>query len=76
MADLPEDKDGIAVRSSVMRLLNDFIPQETEVLLEPGKGVAYVKLGEHPQDVCVPMWDNGMRNRMKQVAGNVEQDDE
>jgi hypothetical protein len=51
MADLSKDKDRSTVRSSVVRLSNDFIPQGTEVVLELGKSVAYVKLGEHPQNV-------------------------
>jgi hypothetical protein len=69
MADLLED----IVRSCVMRLPNDFIPQGAEIMLELGKSVvAYVKLRKHPQDVCIPRWVIGM----KQVAGNVEQDDE
>lgn len=68
MADLLKD----TVRSCVMCLPNDFIPQGTEIVLELGKSVEYVKLGEHPQDVCIPRWVNGV----KQVADNVEQDDE
>jgi hypothetical protein len=72
MADLPKDKDRSAVRSSAVRLAKDFIPQGTEVMLELGKSVADVKLGEHSQDVCIPRRDNGM----EQFAGNVEQDDE
>jgi hypothetical protein len=72
MADLPKDKDLSTVRSSVVRVPNDFIPQGTKVALELGKSVAYVKLGEHPQDVCIPRWDDGM----EQFAGNMEQDDE
>ena len=72
MADLPKDKDRSTVRSSVVRLPNDFIPQGTEVVLELGKSVADVKLGEHSQNVCIPRWVNGM----EQFAGNVEQDDE
>jgi hypothetical protein len=51
MADLPEDKYRNTVRSTVVRLHNDFIPQGTKIVLELGVSVAYVKLGKHPQDV-------------------------
>jgi hypothetical protein len=55
MADLPKDEDrstvGSTVRSTVVRLFNNFIPQGTKVALELGKSVAYVEFGEHPQDV-------------------------
>ena len=48
MADLPKDEDGSTVRSTVVRLPDDFIPQRTEFVLELGMSGAYVKLGEHP----------------------------
>ncbi len=51
MTELPKDVDRSTIGSSVVRLLNNFIPQGTEFVLELGKSGAYVKLGEHPQDV-------------------------
>jgi hypothetical protein len=71
MADLSEDIYRSAVRPSILRFLNDFVPQGTKVLLESGKGVAYIELGECTQDGRIPKWVNGM----KQITDNVKQDD-
>jgi hypothetical protein len=48
MADRPKNRDRTTVRPSVIRLLNDFIPQGTEFVPELGMSVDYVKLGENP----------------------------
>jgi hypothetical protein len=51
MADLFKDEHRNTVRPTVVRLPNDFIPQGAKLVLELGKSAAYIKLGEHPQDV-------------------------
>ena len=64
MANLFENVDRNVAKPLLLCLLENFVPECTEVMLQSRKGIAYVDLGKRPQNLIAEIGAKGSASEM------------